>query len=526
MRNIKFQVSNLKNIFAPVVSGRRFFYLLLFPALALAILPGVSAQIPPMMPPTPVKAQPTPPTPFRIGERLTYNVSFEKYNNAAYAEIYVVSRGKLGDKDAVELHSKIKTMDVFSAAFYLLDENRTTFASAETGLPLYIKKVSNAGVVPKETINNYTVVPTLNYDLLTLIYKARNTGGIGNFILQEDDQSYGVNFQNIGMERAKTNLDDFETNLSMVTSPYLIERGITDLRINFSVDEEHLPVLIRFKTSKGDFRAELASIQIIDGDVSPVPTPAPISPPKPQATPKPVPTPTPYIENEPLSSDLPFTLGETLDYQVSNNGKFLGIVTLQAKERKLFAGEDSLLLTAVVTETQPNQQILFLNNSIEAQVNPISLAPRQIALKFSGLFSSYSQVTQFDQKTGTAVFNGTNSIFVPVGTHSILSLAYAIRAFNLKPSKDPNNPVNDTRVAVFLGSDANVFILRPSTAEIINLKGERIPAQLISVTTGNPQIDQLSLRVWLSLDDKRVPLRFTLGNYQADLFSEKQVLPK
>jgi hypothetical protein len=53
-----------------------------------------------------------------------------------------------------------------SAAFYLLDESRTTFASAETGLPLYIRKIFNATVSPKETINNYTVSPTINYDLV------------------------------------------------------------------------------------------------------------------------------------------------------------------------------------------------------------------------------------------------------------------------------------------------------------------------------------------------------------------------
>ena len=89
-----------------------------------------------------------------------------------------------------------------------------------------------------------------------------------------------------------------------------------------------------------------------------------------------------------------------------------------------------------------------------------------------------------------------------------MSLAYAIRSFNLKPSKDRKNPVNDTRVAVFLDSDANVFILRPSNADIINLKGEKIPAQLISISTGDPQIDILNLRLWLSIDDKRRPFAF------------------
>ncbi|CAN5356416.1 hypothetical protein BH20ACI1_BH20ACI1_24570 [soil metagenome] len=519
MSKLKFQTQNLKDKSA--------FFRLILPLIcvlfllvsAFVVLQNASAQ-------NQIKAQTLPPTPFRVGERLTYNVSFEKYNNAAYAEIYAVSRGKLGEKDAVELRSKIKTGDFISAAFYLLDEARLTYASAENGLPLYAKKVSNAGILPKESVDNYLIVPTLNYDLLTLIYQSRNKGGVGNFILQEDDRNFSVSLTNTGTEKVKTDAGNFETNVSLVQSQYFTEKGITDLRINYSVDEAHLPVLIRLKTPKGDFRAEIASIQVVEGETTGEPTPTPIQTPRPQATPKPIATPTPYIENAPLLPELPFILGETLDYQISNAGKFLGIITLQAKERKQFAGQDSLLLTAAVTETQPDQQILKLNDNIIAQVNPDSLAPQQIALKFSNMFSNYSQIVQFDQKAGTATFNGQLHPEVPVGTHSLLSLAYAVRAFNLKPSKDLTNPVNDTRVAVFLNSDANVFILRPSTADIINLKGEKIPAQLISITTGDPQVDILNLRLWLSLDEKRVPLRFTLGTYQADLVAEKQIPPK
>jgi hypothetical protein len=209
---------------------------------------------------------------------------------------------------------------------------------------------------------------------------------------------------------------------------------------------------------------------------------------------------------------------------------------LQTKERKQFtyriAGEntpiteDSLILTARVTGTQPGQQILNLNDGITANVSPESLSPQQIVLKFSGLFAAYNQTAQFNQKSGKAAFNGANQIDIPVGTHSVLSLIYAVRAFNLKPSKDATNPVNDTRVAVFLGSGSYVFRLRPSSAELLNLKNEKISAQLITVSTGNPQIDQLGLRLWLSTDEKRLPLRFMLGTYQADLISEKQIPPK
>jgi hypothetical protein len=529
MKHLKFQTFKLYNLTACVRSNLRLLmvlFLFLFLVCSFFTRQNVSAQ-------NQVRTQTASQTPFRIGERLTYNISFEKFNNAAFAEIYTVSRGKLGERDAVELRAKVKTNELVSAAFYLLDESRTTFASAETGLPLYIRKIFNAAVSPKETINNYTVSPTINYDLLTLIYKARNTGSIGNFILQEDDKIYNVGLlsapntksKNENL-RIKTDAGEFDTSVSSMESEYLTEKGISNLRINFTTDETRVPVLIQFKTAKGNFRAEIASIQTIEPEFSAEPTPVAVQTPRMQSTPKPVVTPTPYVENEPLLPELAFALGETLEYRVSTNGQFLGLVTLQAKERKQFSGLDSLLLTATVTGTQPGQQFLVLNDGVTAQVNPDSLAPQRIEFKFTGLLSSYNSTALFNQKTGAVSSNKADRVEVPVGTHSLLSLAYAIRSFNLKPSKDSTNPVNDTRVAVFLDTKAYVFILRPSNADIINLQGEKVSAQLITITTGNSSIDVLNLRLWLSNDEKRLPLRLAAGSYQADLVSEKQISPK
>ena len=521
MKLFSFQTYDLKKYKTIVPSYIRFpfafFALFGFFVFTLSVWEKASAQ-------NTVKAQTT--TNFRLGERLTYNFSFEKFENVAYAEIYTVSQGKLGERNAVELRSKFKTVDLLSAAFYLLDETRTTFASVESGLPLYIRNTSNASVMPKETINNYLISPTTNYDLLTLIYQARNAGGIGSFQLSENEQLYNVNFTPMGNERVKTDAGEFETAISNVQSNFLTEKGITNFRINFSVDEARLPVLIRFKTAKGEFRGEIASIQMIENQTETAPTPTATPTPRPTIIPKPAATPAPYVENQPLLPELPFVLGETLQYQVANSGQRFALITVQAKERKLFREEDSLLLTATVTGTEPGNQLFNLNDTIRAQVNPDSLAPQQIELNLGSFFKPYNQTTVFDQRTGTAIFAGVNRIDIPVGTHSILSLAYAIRSFNLKPSKDPKNPVNDTRVAVFIGEKANVFTLRPSDAEIITLQGEKVSAQQISVSTGNPLIDRMNLRVWLSNDEKRVPLRLTIGTYQADLVSQTFVLPK
>lgn len=521
MSQINLQGRNLKKLQAFVQSQARLFLVftvfIFLGAFSFYNLQIASAQIQ-------TKVQTQLPTQFRIGERLTYNISFANLNNAAYAETHVVSRGKLGEKDAVELHSKIKTNELVSA-FYLIDESRTTFAASDSGLPLYIRKTSNVEVTPKEIVSNYTVNPTAYNDLLTVIYQARNAGGSGSFSFQEDDKTYNAVFLNTGKnEKFKNTAGDFETSVSNVESNFLTENGIKNLSINFTADEARIPVLIRFKTSKGIFRAEIASIQMTEPEVSVEPSPIAAQTPRPQVTPKPIVTPTPYIENQPLSKELPFALGETLEYQITNSGQLIGLVALQAKERKQYSGQDSLLLTATVTETQPNQQIFKLNDTVRAQVNPESLAPQQIELKLNGALAAFNQQVLFDQKTGAAMSNNGGQMEIPVGTHSILSLAYAVRSFNLKPSKDLTNPVNDTRVAVFLDSKAYVFTLRPATASIINLRGETVSAQLISINTGNPAIDQYNLRLWLSNDEKRLPLRLAFGTYQADLISEKNIL--
>lgn len=472
---------------------------------------------------------------FRVGERLTYNFSFERFKDVAYAEIHVVSRGKLEGKDAIELQAKLKTVNFLSAAFYMIDESRTTFASVENNLPLFTKKVSNAGVTPIEEDKNYLVTPATNLDLLTMIYQARHAGGVGSFQFQENGRIYNANFTTTGNEKVKTDAGDFDTAISLVQSDFLTENGIKDLRINFSADERRIPVFIRIKTAKGEFRGSLSSIQNTnetpETTATPSQTPVAVVP-----TPKPIATPTPYINNQPLLPELPFDLGETLLYQVSNSGKRIASITLQAKERKQFLNpqpadprfpnEDSLLLTALVTGSEQSNQIFNLNDGIRAQVNPETLSPKQIELKFSGFFSTYNQTTFFDQRNGFALYGGTNRVEIPVGTHSILSLIYAIRSFNLKPSKDEDNPVNDTRVAVFLGNQPYVFTLRPANADLITLRDEKVSAQMITVITGNPSVDAQGIKIWLSNDEKRLPLRLVFGTFQADLIKESIVAPK
>jgi hypothetical protein len=99
-----------------------------------------------------------------------------------------------------------------------------------------------------------------------------------------------------------------------------------------------------------------------------------------------------------------------------------------------------------------------------------------------------------------------------------------MRSFNLKPSKDPNNPVNDTRVAVFIEGEPTIFTLRPSSPADIVVNGQNISAQLVAIKTGNEKFDKQGLKVWLDADT-RVPVRFSYGPYEASLIQPVKPLP-
>lgn len=463
---------------------------------------------------------------FRVGERLTYTVSLEKFPNVAYAEMYVASSGKIGTTDVVEIRTRARTLDFASAAFYSLDRSRTVFASPISGLPLYIRHADLSTGLPKESFADFSLTPTPNFDLATLIYAVRRGPGNGSIMLQEGDRTYAVSYQQTGVETLTTDAGTFETSLITVQSEYFTEIGLRDLRINVSSDDARIPVLFRSKTEKGQLRMTIASISNDAPVVQATATPVPAATPRPVATPKPSPTPRPYVPNMPLATDLAFVLGETLEFKISTNGMEVGTLVLRAEERNQFEGADSLLITARLANLIGANPAFGNGGEAFARVDPETLASQRIDVKFSGGLASANHTAVFDQGTSTVNFGSATRIEVPVGTHSLLSLVYALRSFNLKPSRDLSNPVNDTRVAVFWIDRTSIFTLRPSLVEVITLAGEKISGQQISVTTGIQSIDQLSPKIWLGTDERRLPLRMTIGTYQLDLVSSKVSPPQ
>lgn len=455
------------------------------------------------------------PTVFRVGEKFSFNVAFEQFGNVAFVEMQTVSRGRFANRDAVELQARVKTYEIVSAAFVGIDERRTVYAAADSGLPLYIDRMSASGGIPKQKITNNLDIASPALDMATMIYRARANGANGSFTFVEDGETYVITFAAAGSETIKTDLGEFDTIATTVQSTYFDTFGVKDLKVNFTSDERRIPVAIKFETAKGSFFGSLAGLSDA-AKPTPAPTPTATPTPKPIATPIPTPKAPTYIDDQPLLRELAFSLGERLEYRVSFAGQKVADLVMEAKQRRLVQNVDTLTLSASVTSVEPQFRQLTMSDSAAALVNPETLAPFRFDMKLGGGLSTVSQNLVFDPRTGAITF-GASRADAPVGTHSLLSLFYAMRSFNLRPSKIATNPVNDTRVAVFWGEKPYVFTLRPSNPDNITIAGEKVMAQMISITTGNPQLDQAQIKVWLSLDDQRTPLRVVIGGYTADL---------
>jgi len=454
-------------------------------------------------------------TTLKTGERLTYNISFGNLDSAGFAETRVVSKGKLEGRDAVELFGKLTSFELLNAAFYSWDFERTVFVSPIDGSPLYIKETSKNGIAPLVTVRNYLNGAAPEFDLLSLLFRVRTFGGVGNFSILEGGERHNVDLVVTGGETVSTSAGTFETQISEVQSSLLSGMGIREFRINLTADDRKLPVQIRFRTPTGVIRMRLASIQ----DLSPAPSPSvTITPaPTPVATPTPEPTPRPYQDNMPLTADLPFSLGESLDFIVSKSGTEIAKVRLAASERRLFEDKDSLHLTARVLSTAQGNDLFSSSDLAEAWVDPDTLVPSISSLRLEGPLSEYSRTVKLNQTEGTAMVGPAPPVQIPVGTHSLLSLAYAVRAFSFRIDPDPNNPANDTRVSIFAGSEPLVVTMRPTGREEIEVAGRKWKSQSLSIRSGVPFIDSRNIRLWISLDSRRLPLRIEFGEYSADL---------
>jgi hypothetical protein len=223
----------------------------------------------------------------------------------------------------------------------------------------------------------------------------------------------------------------------------------------------------------------------------PVPTPTPAP------TPRPAPSTQPTIPETPVPSDenWPFSVGEQLNYRVflGESNATAGTVTFQVRGRSRYFNRNGLLLTVKAQTTGTIARLFVANDQISTYVDPKALLPYRTELNLSEGKRKKNQTLTINQDNGTLTPTGGKTIQIPVGTHDYLSFFYALRTFNLTGKR-----------------------------EIISLGEQKIPAIPLSLTTPDDRDnDKYQLRIWVSDDRRRLPLRITakteIGAVRADL---------
>jgi Protein of unknown function (DUF3108) len=457
-------------------------------------------------------------SPYRVGERLTYNVAFANFPSAAHVEVEVVSRGTHFGRDAYQVRAHVETTGVINVALYAINTDYTTYIDPQTGLPFRSEERPRDAIRSADFVHDFAqpagneAIPPKQrgfpgtFDFVSAFYRGRAlplvVGEVYNFSVRGESAEYQAELKVVGKETIRTNVGSFPT---IVTQVKIANSPITRMKIYFSDDERHVPVLLSARVSSGDLTAELAGSEIIKPpEAAPTPTPAIVVAPAPTPTAPPA-----------LSENLPFKIGEQLNYQVfiGTNNTPLGQANFQVRGRSRYFDRDGVYLSVTAQTTGAAASLFVARDQIDSYVDPKAFLPYRTVMNLSEGARHLTQTLTVNQDNGLATTDKGTRIEIPVGTHDYLSFFYILRTFNLSKKRNA--------LAVLVENKPKTLFVETLEKTVIQLGDRRVPAIALSITTDDPQPDKYQLRLWVSDDKQRMPLRITcttkLGPLRADL---------
>ena len=471
--------------------------------------------------------------PYRVGERLTYNVSFSNFISAGHVELYVASRGSFFGREGFQLRAHVETTGVVSAALYAINNDYITYIDPETGLPFHAQQIVReatrtldssrsfnqpAGGAPEPSSVQASERPI--FDFLSAIYRLRTlplTEGSTYPFSVKGDEDYRAQLKVTGKQAVKTNVGSFNAIAAQIHVTNNSRANGYRTRIFFSDDARHLPVLITARLSAGELRAELAGLEYVKPTVTPSPNTA-VVPPSTVPQPLPATPPQPVFESSPGElANLPFKIGEQLNYQVflGNITQPAGTASFHVRARSRYFDRDGLLFAARAQTVNAAQKLFVADDQIRSYVDPKTLLPFRTEMNLIEGTKRLNQILTINQDHGAATSDRGQKLEIPVGTHDYISFFYLARTFNLSP------PPKRTAVSILVNNKTKTLFINSLKREAIQLGSQTIPAIQISLTTDDPESDKFQLRAWVSDDNRRLPLRLTamteLGPVRADL---------
>jgi hypothetical protein len=488
--------------------------------------------------------------PYRVGERLTYTVSFSNFPTAAHVETRVAGRVQSNGREGIELRAHVETIGVVSAALLAINVNQATFVDPANGLPYHARQSILHDARVQEVAQDYNAplgdsalaqgrdvaVSAGTYDFLSALFRLRALplapGSTYALSVKQGETVYDAEVKVTGRETLKTNIGSANTVVAEVRVRGNKEADDYRVRLYFTDDERHVPVLISARHRAGEIRIELASAEFVGETQDPLaattPSPTPTDPgirlppgqlatnvpPGPAATPTPARTPGPAPAATP--ADLPFKPGEQLNFNffLGPNAQPVGSASLVVRPRARYFNREGLQLSATLQTSGAGQTLFPVSDVLNSYVDASTVLPFRTELSLSEGKRRALFVVSADQQGGSALFEDGTRVEVPFGTHDLLSVFYALRSFDLAPGKR-------NAVSLLVNKRPRLLFITALRTATLQLGGQNIPAVELALATSDPNGDRLALRLWVSTDKRRLPLRLTattpLGPVRADL---------
>ena len=483
--------------------------------------------------------------PYRVGEKLTYNISFSNFADAGHVELLVADAGQYFNRPGVVLRAHLQTSGVVSAALLSINQDYLSYINPANGQPYYTQQVIREGEISSRNVETeynqplgaVAVAPGPTgllpgeFDFLAALYRCRafpleNKGSYA-LTVRQGAKSYRATLRVLGRTNVKTNvgtLAAWETEITTNESSANSYRP----RIYFTVDDRHVPVLIKLRHKAGEIVAQLAGSEFVPRPNKNAPgTPAPIVSDNDDSDDKPnvVLPRTVSVSaaggNGRTLGNLPFTLGEQLNYNVylTRIKEPVGTVTYEVKQRAPFVNKDALTLTVLAQTNAALQKIFTARHQITSIVDFNTLLPYRTDMNIQEGRDKTVQQLNWEQDRGQVMpVGGGPRVEIPVGTHDYVSLFYALRSFNLTPKKR-------TAVVLLINNRPRTLFIESLKRDTLELDGLQVPALNLALTLDDGTADRFVLRLWVSDDARRLPLRLTATLAKGVVRADLQIKP-
>jgi hypothetical protein len=218
----------------------------------------------------------------KVGERLSYAVSWSNYIVAGELTLETKSRSLLDGVEAVHVSAEAQSVGLVRALVYKVNDTYVSFINPATMRPLRAEKHSRRGNKREQssividhknrtaqTSDGRTIeIPADTYDMAGLLYAIRamdlEIGRPRTFNLLENNKLYAITVTAEAKEKVTTRLGSFDAIRMATKMAGGRDSDLYNLKLYVTNDARRLPVLITAEPSWGDVKVELTAADGIE----------------------------------------------------------------------------------------------------------------------------------------------------------------------------------------------------------------------------------------------------------------------